>query len=105
MHRQLNPAQRGQLVDQYRGGKSTYELARQYGIHRSTVAQHLRREGIVIPQQLKMTPDVVKQAKRLYASGCSVATVGQQLGVDATTVHKALKKAGVRMRDTHGRPT
>ena len=52
-----------------------------------------------------MTPAILEQAKQLYGDGNSLATIGRQLGVDASTVHKALKKVGVKMRDTHGRPT
>ena len=103
MYRRLSPAEQAQLVDQYRGGKSTYKLPRKFGIHRRTVVKHLQRAGIETPDQLKMTPDVLNQAKQLYANGNSLVTIGQQLGVDATTVHKAFKKAGVRMRDSRGR--
>jgi DNA-directed RNA polymerase specialized sigma24 family protein len=52
-----------------------------------------------------MTPDTISKAAQLYATGLSLFEVGAHLGVDTTTVHKALKKAGVKMRDTHGRPT
>jgi DNA-binding CsgD family transcriptional regulator len=43
MHPQLSQAERDELVDQYRSGKSTYELARQFGIHRCTVVKHVER--------------------------------------------------------------
>ncbi|WP_207767366.1 helix-turn-helix domain-containing protein [Mycolicibacterium agri] len=65
---------------------------------------HLERHGVPVRPQLKMTPTVVEQAKRLYADGHSLAAIGDDLGVDATTVLNALKKAGVNLRDTHGRP-
>lgn len=103
MLRHLSPEEKAQLVAQYRSGKSTYALARQFKIHRRTVVQHLQRAGVEIPLQLKMTPDVLERAKRLYIAGQSLAMIGGQLGVDATTVHKAFKRAGVKMRDTHGR--
>jgi transposase-like protein len=104
MNRRLNPTDRHKLVEQYVSGTSTYELARQFGIHRHTVAEHLRRAGIVIRGgHQKMTTDVTAVAVQLYASGQSLAQVSVRLGVDATTVHKAFKNAGVRMRDTHGR--
>jgi transposase-like protein len=52
-----------------------------------------------------MTPDVIEHARRLYADGRSLVAIGKQLGVDASTVHKALRRAGVSTRDTHCRPT
>jgi DNA-directed RNA polymerase specialized sigma24 family protein len=39
-----------------------------------------------------MKPHVVDQATPLYADGRSPAAIGQRLGIDAGTVHKALKK-------------
>jgi DNA invertase Pin-like site-specific DNA recombinase len=99
----LNPNERVELVKQYQCGISTYQLARQYGIHRHTVVKHLQRSGVAVREQLKMTPDVIEQATQLCESGQSLAQVGAHLGVDHGTVWRALKKRGVRMRDTHGR--
>jgi DNA invertase Pin-like site-specific DNA recombinase len=39
-----------------------------------------------------MTPHVADEATQLYADGLSVAANGQRLEIDASTVHKALKK-------------
>nr|WP_194946127.1 helix-turn-helix domain-containing protein [Mycolicibacterium malmesburyense] len=50
-----------------------------------------------------MKPEKVALAAQLYASGHSLAEIGTHLDVHASTVHKVLKKAGVKMRDTHGR--
>ena len=105
-NRRLNRAERTQLAEQYHIGMPALELARQYGINRHTVVKHLKRDGIAIRGgQVKLTPDMIERAKRLYVDGQSLAAVGEQLGVDASTVHKALKKAGMQMRDTHGRST
>ena len=40
----------------------------------------------------------------MYAQGDSLAVIGTRLGVDAGTVHARLRKRGMQMRDTHGRP-
>jgi DNA invertase Pin-like site-specific DNA recombinase len=106
MNRRLSRPEQAQLVEEYQSGKSTFELAHRLGTNRHTVAKHLRRRGIVVRGgQVKMTPDVIEHARRLYADGRSLVASGKQLGVDASTVHKALRRAGVSMRDTHGRPT
>jgi DNA-binding CsgD family transcriptional regulator len=104
-NRRLTTDEQAQLVEQYRSGMATRELARQFGIHRHTVAKHLKRVGVVVRGQRKMTPELVKRAKQLNAHGHSLAVIGKQLGVEASTVHKALKRAGLKMRDTHGRAT
>ncbi|MEV5967311.1 helix-turn-helix domain-containing protein [Kribbella sp. NPDC051952] len=50
-----------------------------------------------------MSSTEVRQATQLYAAGLSLADVGKRMGRSYSTIHKALKRAGVRMRDTHGR--
>ena len=43
----LTAEQVDELVAAYRSGDSTYTLSRRFGIHRSTVAAHLERRGIM----------------------------------------------------------
>ncbi|BCT76429.1 hypothetical protein SCMU_22710 [Sinomonas cyclohexanicum] len=52
----------------------------------------------------RVTRDDVEEAKRLYATGESVATIGEKLNYSPKTIWNQLTKAEVRMRDTHGRP-
>ena len=97
-NRKLTPAERAKLAEEYRFGVSALELARKYKTHRHTIAAHLKREGIAVRGQLKMTSELVNRAKTLYAEGQTPVTIGKQLGVEASTVGKALKRAGVRLR-------
>lgn len=50
-----------------------------------------------------MTTSEVEEAARLYIQDLSLAQVADRLGYHATTVHLALRAAGVSMRDPHGR--
>lgn len=103
-NRRLTRAERTQLAEKYRLGMSVLDLAREYGINRHTVAKHLKGECVDLRGgQTKLTSDVIAKAAQLYAAGHSLADVGTHLGVDASTVHKAFKKAGMKLRDTHGR--
>jgi len=80
MNRRLSRPEQAQLVEEYQSGKSTFELAHRFGINRHTVAKHLRRRGIVVRGgQVKMTPDVIEHARRLYADGRSLVAIGKQL--------------------------
>lgn len=45
-----------------------------------------------------MTPELVAQAAALYAQDHSLEEVGRLLGVEASTIGKALKRAGVTLR-------
>ena len=98
MNKELSPADQAQLAEQYRFGMSVLELARQYKMHRQTVAAHLEREGVAVRPQRKMTPRFVERAKKLYAEGQSTTAISKQLGVEASTVGKALKRNGVKLR-------
>jgi DNA invertase Pin-like site-specific DNA recombinase len=98
MNRKLTRAQRAKLAEEYRFGLSALELARKYQMHRHTVSAHLEREGVAIRGQLKMTPHLVDRARQLYADGQSLTAIGKQLGVEASTAGKALKRAGVKLR-------
>lgn len=45
----------------------------------------------------------VEEAAHLYRQGWSLARLGERFEVDSTTVWRALRAQGVRMRDSHGR--
>jgi DNA-directed RNA polymerase specialized sigma24 family protein len=98
MNRKLNPDEQAELVVLYQAGASMLELSRKFETHRNTVVAHLRRAGVEIRPQRKMTPRLLDRAKLLYADGHSLTEVGKQLDVEASTVGKALKHAGVKLR-------
>ncbi|MFD0366306.1 hypothetical protein ACFQZZ_33140 [Nocardia sp. GCM10030253] len=88
-----------ELVKQYRHGAPMLKLGKQYGLHRNTVEAHLRRAGVVKRPMVKMTPQLVERATKLYVEELwTTAQIGKKLSVDASTVAKALKRRGVRMR-------
>jgi hypothetical protein len=104
MNRQLSPAERSELVELYRSGKNTYELARQFGIHRVTVSRMLRHAGVEMRNQ-GLSAKQIDDAAKLYEEGNSLTRIGVHFSVDHGTVWRQLRKRGVKMRDTHGRPT
>jgi transposase len=93
-NRKLSTDKLGELVDRYRRGALASELAERFGIHRQTVVAHLKREGVTVRPQVKLTASMVEQAAALYASGLSTAAIGKKYGVDASTVGDALKRVG-----------
>ncbi|MBF6177715.1 helix-turn-helix domain-containing protein [Nocardia otitidiscaviarum] len=80
----------------------TTKLVLEYRIGKGTVLKLLRDAGVAIRNQ-GLSDEQVGDATRLYESGLSLARIGERFGVDASTVHKALVRRGVPMRDTHGR--
>jgi DNA-binding transcriptional regulator LsrR (DeoR family) len=104
VQRRLTAIEIAALVAEYQHGRSLNELARQFGVHRRTVADHLERLGVARKVNLpKLTPTDIERAVSQYQAGDSLATVGKTLNVDASTVQRALKRAGVAIRPRPGR--
>ena len=95
--RQLPPADLDRLVVAYHDGATVYELARQFGIHRTTVGKHLRAQG-VDTTPLALVPGDVPAAAELYRHGWSLARIAKKYGTTAGTVRTRLLEVGVRMR-------
>jgi len=98
----LSAGQVADLVEGYRAGRTVYELADHFGLHRVTVSAHLHRQGVTLRRQ-GLDDDDIDHAVHLYEQGWSVARIGDRLDVDGGTVWSALKAQGVRLRDAHGR--
>lgn len=100
--KQLGDAEISRLVARYRAGATVYELANQFGCHRTTVSDHLKARGV----KMRMTPmgeAEIDRAVDLYASGLSLEQVGRALGVDGETVRQRLLERGIVMRARRGR--
>ena len=93
----LEKAEIAVLVKAYKAGGQVSELSSAFGIHRNTVRDILRREG-VRPRQRGLSEEQVQVAAQLYANGESTMELGQQFNVHATTVWRAIKATGVQFR-------
>lgn len=91
-----------QMAARYQEGATVYELAAEFGCHRTTVAERVKRAGIVMRGQ-SPTPDVIDSMVCLYESGLSFQEVGKQLGLSANTVRNCLRERQIRARDKHCR--
>jgi DNA-directed RNA polymerase specialized sigma24 family protein len=99
--RQLQPHEVDEMVAAYGDGATTLELAVQFGIHRSTVGQHLATRGIdTKPPGLHLND--VPAAADLYRAGWSLARIAKKFGTTDNTVRARLLDARVRMRPQQG---
>ena len=96
-HHRLSAQQREQLVAEYVSGASMVELAMRWGLHRTTVAEHLHRAGITIRQR-GIPLDRLDEAIRLYVEGWSCQRLGERFDCDDETVRQTLKRLGVQLR-------
>lgn len=101
-HRKLPARTRQEIVDRYRAGERVIDIAQALSINKVTVTDHLNRAGV--KRRPRGMSDVqINQAVQLYASGLSLARIGERLGFSARTIQSRLRGRGVRFRDTHGR--
>jgi hypothetical protein len=104
VQRRLLPAQVLELVSRYVAGESVRHVAAAYGIHQTTVASQLERQGVQRrPNIRKLSDAEVSQAAQLYRAGASLEHLGTRFSVSPETVRKELRAAAVPRRPA-GRP-
>jgi DNA-directed RNA polymerase specialized sigma24 family protein len=86
-----------QLVADYAAGATMKEVAARYGLHRTTVAGHLRRAGVELRRQ-GVPDEKLTEMVCLYGEGWSLQQLGERYDCSADTVRLALLKARVTMR-------
>jgi transposase-like protein len=102
LQRRLTPSQLEAVAEQYQSGRSLHDVARDFGVHHRTVAEHLERLGIARRVTLpKLSATDVKRVATRYRAGESLAILGKASNVQASTVQRALKRAGIQIRPGH----
>ena len=91
-----------ELIVAYQEGAKIKDLARRFGVHRTTVTSLLLRHGVEV-RHLGLTPDQIRDAALLYRDGWSLARLGEKFGVDDMTVRRYLLLAGVVLRPPYRR--
>jgi hypothetical protein len=90
-------------VSAYLEGSSIDALAAWRGVNRTTIISHLERRGVARRKVVrKMTDRTVGQAAKRYASGRSLKVVAAQFDVDARTLARGFRRAGVPIRPRRG---
>ena len=86
------------ICEKYKNGASSYELAKEFGCHRRTISDTLKRNGIEVSHQATKKPELVKKIIELYAEIKTPKEVGAIVGVNGDTVRKVLKENGIYIR-------
>ena len=103
MQRRLSDAESDELVRRYRAGESINGLARELGVHRTTVVNHLDRAGVTRRRVArKLTDSAIALAAAQYREGASLAIVAEEFGVHVRTLAKELRRAGTQIRPRPG---
>jgi transposase-like protein len=94
--RRLDPEGIARLVAAYEAGGRVKRLATEFGIHRDTVHNILKREGVL--RQPGIQPEDLPEAIRLYHDGWSLARLAAEYDVSPSTVTNTLRRIGVAIR-------
>ena len=96
----LNPDQVRELLTAYGAGTPIDRVADDFGIHRTTALNIVKREGV--PRRWRTIDAHLEEARELYNSGLSMAKVGQHFGVSMDAVREAFLRHGVPIRPRNG---
>ena len=86
------------ICERYKNGASSYELAREFGCHRRTISDALKRNGVEVSHRASTKPELVKRIIELYAEYKTPKEVGAIVGIGSDTVRKVLKDNGIYIR-------
>ena len=87
-----------QIIERYTAGASIYELADEFGCHRSTISRRLKQQGITVSNKVTDRPALVERVLKMYADGMQAKQIGVELGITPKSVSKILRDNGVRIR-------
>ena len=91
------------MLADYVSGHSVSKISNSYDLHRTTVLEHLKRNGVDRRRHVrKLTNDQVQEASVLYATGISLVDVAAHFDVNEGTIRREFAKAGIAVRPRRG---
>lgn len=100
----LSKEEINEIVAKYKNGKSTYELAEEYGCHRYTISKHLKEAGLEVTNRVARKESLVGLVLQLYSEWYKPQEIGEALGISADSVRRCLKENGVELRHSSAYP-
>jgi DNA-binding CsgD family transcriptional regulator len=103
VQRRLGVSEVNKMVDRREAGETIEQLAERFGVHRTTVMAHLRRQGVPRQSRSRTWSDSALLAEvDRYMKGASLADIAERHGISPSTVARRLKRAGVELRPRPG---
>lgn len=100
----LSKEEINEIVAKYKNGKTTYELAEEYGCHRYTISKHLKEAGLEVTNRVARKESLVGLVLQLYSEWYKPQEIGEALGISADSVRRCLKENGVELRHSSAYP-
>ena len=94
----LSEAETRTIILKYQQGKSTYELAKEFGCHRYTISKALKDNGIEVTNQCAKKKVLAEMIMQMYSEWYKPQEIGEALGVSADTVRRILHDNNVYIR-------
>lgn len=89
------------IAQKYLAGVSTYDLAQEFGCHRYTISNNLKRMGIDVSGHIEGRKYKTEEVVRLYSEERkSVKQIAQMFGVCDGTIYKCLKRNNISTKRT-----
>ena len=99
--RYLSDEELEDVIQKYLSGISTYDLAKEYKCHRSTIRDNLKRCGVKVSNHVEGRKYQPKDVIRLYAEEMkTVAEIAKIYGVCDATIYKCLKRNNINTKRT-----
>ena len=83
------------LLSEYKAGKSTYALAEQFGCHRTTVSNTLKKHGIKVTHCKSQEKLNISEVIAMYENRHTAQEIADKHGVTRQLVTKSLRANGV----------
>ena len=93
-------AEIAQIVIDYTNGKTTYELAKQYGRHRQTINKRLKKHGTTVTKEKAKSKIDMEQVSNLYADGLTIAQTAKKFNVSTTSMKRYFKDSSIKIRNS-----
>lgn len=89
-----------ELIGLYQDGDSVYDLGRRFGVHRTTISEHLHRAGVATRNVRRAILSAAdrKQALEAARSGMSVRRIAAMVGATERGIARTLDEEGVPRR-------
>ena len=99
--RYLTDSELEDIIQKYLSGISTYDLAKEYNCHRSTIRDNLKRCGVKVSTHVEGRKYQPKDVIRLYTEEMkTVAEIAKIYGVCDATIYKCLKRNDINTKRT-----
>ena len=86
------------IIEEYKAGTNSNELAKKYGYTRQTIVYHLKKRGVRVTMVKNEIADNIPEIVALYADGMKISEIALQYNVGQSTIQKYLHLGGAKIR-------